>query len=719
MHNLLSALPYLLSLAVTVAIASRRAGARRREGRPIPPASWGWALLGMMGQGALAFWGLMGLIESADPAFAAPVPAVLMAAATLVSLHRDDAWARYDAWDKRARIAARVGLVTAACALAMLAIELPFNTIMPLGGPSFFWLEMLLAGLAMLALYLIGQRRAFACLPAVALFVVAGLGQFFVKRFKNCAILPTDLLVLDTAAAVGPGYVFSLDIHCQLGIACASLLVCALSLARPTGTQERPSARRALANLAEGAGVAALLALVMLVPSYYALLGIEVSYWYSIDSYQQVGFLPAFVTVIQDIPIHRPAGYSAHAAEGLLKDYSDSYRVEESDDQGRLAACAQFEDQRPSVVVVMNESFADLSTFDGMHAGYAGPQFFKTGLSDALVRGTLNVSVFGAGTCNSEFEFLTGNSLGFVGAGKYPYSIYDFSHVDSLACQFRTLGYHTCAIHPNYATNWSRDKVYAQMGFDEFLSIDEFGGIPSLAVDRVTPEEPHCEVFHSGVSDSETYERILRLLDEDDAPQFVFDVTMASHGSFDRNNIPEEYQQHYMPSDYPGEETPERLNEYLACVTRSDDDLREFVGKLRELDRPVVLVFFGDHQPGLSMAYNDYWYPGEPEDAHARRAYRTCYAVWANYDVAGRAQDGLEDEISTDMLAARTLDLVGAPLSDFQAAQLQVRKSIISLSATEYLGEDGTWYAPHADGPYARTYEDLSFMEYLNFATRV
>ena len=93
--------------------------------------------------------------------------------------------------------------------------------------------------------------------------------------------------------------------------------------------------------------------------------------------------------------------------------------------------------------------------------------------------------------------------------------------------------------------------------------------------------------------------------------------------------------------------------------------------------------------------------------------------IWANYNVAGQTQTGKRDETSVDLLAAKALDLIGAPVTDYQAALLDIQTKIRSLSNSAYLGADGTWYAPDAASPYAREYQELSFIEYLNFATRI
>lgn len=719
--NLVFAVIYVAALAALLATSLLNARERKRKGNPVSLSAWGWLTPSAVMLLFLAIWCAMGMIEIWNTVLAIPLTALAIGASGWIAFRREAVWAFYSNRPKKTQRALRIALVLIIVLLAFLIIEVPFNDHLPFKGPSYFWLEMILAGLLLLGLYFAGQRHAVACTAGVALFFFAGMGQYFIKRFKNAAILPGDLLVLNTAAAVGKEYVFSLNERAIEGLACAALCIATLALVRPphANANAQENKHAALRNVGCAVGSFALLVALVLVPSYMNVFGVNMKYWYSIDYYQMQGFFPSFIAVLQDMPIHKPEGYSKGEAQKLLDKYTNAYYEESSKDGARQEAMKQFDEIQPTVIVVMNESFADLSLFDGMHAGYEGPQFFKTGLYDALERGNLNVTVHGAGTCNTEFEFLTGNSLSFIGVGKYPYSVYDLSDVDALAAQFKELGYRTCAIHPNYATNWNRDKIYAQMGFDLYLSIDSFGGTPNCAIDKVTPEEPHCEVFHSGVSDKETYDCMLRMIEESDEPQFFFDVTMANHGSYNQNNIPAEYQTNYIPADYDGEETPERLNEYLACIQKSDDDLREFVGHLRELDRPVVLVFFGDHQPSLSASYNDYWYPDEPENVHARRAFSSEYVIWANYDVAGRDQSGTDDETSVDMLAAITLDLIGAPVSKYQAAQLEIRKLIPSLSASDYQGNDRQWYVPSTTNAYSEAYHDLSLIEYLNFATKV
>ncbi len=712
---------YFLLLAALVATSVFYARKRSKAGRSLTVFEWLWTTPFALALGFLGVWSARGLVDTQKSVAVVPLTALVIGVCGAVALRRHDIWAWYETLDKKVRIVLRVLLAALVPLLSALVVEVPFNELILNGGPSHYWLEVLLIGLLFLGLYFLGQRHAALCVVGVVLCFITGIGQYFIKSFKNAAILPADLLALGTAAAVSKEYVYSLNERAIEGIALALIVICMLSLVRPplSKGERQGVARRVGLNIAASAGSFALLFVLVAIPNYMGQLGVEMEYWYTMDYYQQQGFYPTFIAVLQDMSIHRPDGYTDEIAQRVEVEHAQNYRRAREANAESKATVDQFNQLKPSVIAIMDETFADLSILDGLHAGYEGPEFFTRGLNDALMRGKLNVSVIGGGTCNSEFEFLTGNSMQFIGAGKYPYSLYDFSHVDGLASQFKKLGYHTCALHPNYATNWNRDEIYAHLGFDRFLSIDDFGGIPDCAVDKVTPNEPHCEVFHSGVSDKATYDYILQMLKEDDAPQFFFDVTMANHGSYDQNNIAPEYQTNYTPDSCPEEHTPTELNEYLSCIKRADADLKELVDNLKQLNRPVAIVYFGDHQPMLSSDFNDYWYTNEPENEHARRVFSTNYVVWANYDVAGQEQKGIADETSIDMLAAQMLDLIGAPVSDFQAAQLDIRASIPSLAVRDYQGKDRNWYAQDSTGQYSQSYYDLSLIEYLNFATKV
>ena len=342
----------------------------------------------------------------------------------------------------------------------------------------------------------------------------------------------------------------------------------------------------------------------------------------------------------------------------------------------------------------MNETFADMSIYENLHAGYEGPQWLNS-FEDYLMKGTLYVSPYGGGTCNSEWEILTGCSMAYFGIGVYPYMVYDWSGVENMASQFHDLGYHTTAMHPNHAPNWNRDVVYEDLGFDQFLDITDFYG---------------SERLRGKVSDAATYDRILQMLEEDESPQFILDVTMQNHSSYDTGLLPEDMVTHY---DVDGVNDPE-LDEYLALIDESDRALGEFVEQLSELDRPVVLIFFGDHQAKIAAAYNNQIFSEEAEGpVHEQRTHEVPYLVYANYDVAGYEQPGGLNMTSTNYLGTQVMEAIGAPLSEYQRAQLQIRLDMPAINMMGYMSRDGVWYeAGDKKGSNYDAYVDLWSLQY-------
>lgn len=624
-----------------------------------------------------------------------------------------------------------VAVVSTVCAL-----EVSWNDTFPALDARALAIEVALVACIIGALYFLAQRSGRLAWVAVVLAAMAGTAEYFLVKFKGVSLLPSDLLALPTAFRVKEGYAFVLYGSSLKGPLATCVAITALALlGGVTKPDERdlralsgrhsahllapaeevgPELRRKdrirhfLANLGTGLAFCGAAVALMVGPNYIHGVGLEFDYGNTAGTYKTNGFLTSFVAAAQDLPIAAPAGYTRAKAAELQVSLNKRYEEELATSERRLSAEAQFAEERPSIIVVMNESFADLSVFNGLGAGYGGPTYFNS-VSDALMRGNLGVSVLGGGTCNTEFEFLTGNSYAFIGAGKYPYIMYRM-RCENLASQLSSAGYTTHAIHPNDPTNWNRDVVYDRMGFDEFVDISAFEDAPQL---------------HMGVTDAATYDKILEILALDPSPQFVFDVTMQNHGSYNLANIPEDKQVAYefegLADGSVTQEDADATNEYLACITASDADLQAFMERLSLLDRRVVLVFFGDHQPSFTSVYNDLYFTDEDPFTHEGRLYRSSYLIWANYDVAGIDQASQVEGMSADMLGAVTLDLVGAPLSSYQKARLVLRSD--GIEAANIFGwedaEGSWWKATDTTADGRDLYEALGMVNYLNFGSTV
>lgn len=601
------------------------------------------------------------------------------------------------------RIAA---LLLADSVLAFLALELPWNDALFQMSPSLVAVNVCIVGLFVLTAFFLGQRTGL--LVGVVVLVAGGFGiaQHFVVEFKGASILPSDLMALGTAAAVSGGYEYQLSDGILAGMAAVGLGWASASFLAPV--RLRPAhARRtmralpiAVNLLAAGACVATGLYTFEHV-DFVADLGLTNNYFSSKDIYKVQGFAASFAHLASTMGVDPPEGYSLQGAEDLEGSYSDTYQRARGESEGRLAAEEQFEQVRPSFVVIMNESFTDLSIFDGLGVGYAGPEQFMS-IPDALMMGNITPSNYGGGTCNSEFQFLTGFSSAYLGAAVFPYTAFDLSGMPSLARQLSDMGYETTAMHPNLATNWNRDVALADLGFDEFLSIEDFAA--------------DAQTFHAGISDAETYAKVIEVLQESESPQFIFDITMQNHGGYEMGNIPAGS----LPdTQYPGldDATRSQVNEFIACIDESDRAFSDFLDELRNMDRPIVVVMFGDHQPGFTRTLNDTFYAGEAGLDHDARAYITPYCIWANYDVEGCDQVSERKDMGIHALGSAMLDLAGAPLTSLQQAAVVGNADVQGLNALGYKGTDGVWHElDYADAP--QVVNDYEWMQYLEMIDR-
>ena len=670
-----------VGLICTLASALGAVRHARSAQRTLAPGAIGWGVVFLLMQAFIAVWSGIGLVQ--DDVLSALVTNIALTGCAAASFNRHaiatcaSAAAGDDADGsiiRRHPLATTIVLLLIATVCSVLALELPSNHDLTWIYPLCLLLEIFLVGGLLAGLFfLFGRRGVASGILAFALFFI-GIAEYFVILFKSMPISPGDLSALSTAAAVaGSGYTYTLSAFCLYGLAfCAiALLSCeAAGCLRPARALR--SRRTLIINLVVGIALIGAVGAHAALIDYYNTLGITIYTWRPLESYYRQGFLPAFISGAQTINPPKPAGYKVSEAEELVDKYAAAYDEDEATNQDRAAAETQFNEEKPTVIAIMNETFSDLSIYQMLHADYTGPSYFKS-LSNCLARGTLYVSAYGGGTANTEFEFLTGNSMANLGSGVYPYTIYNLSDVGNLAQQFKDLGYDTLAMHPNHATNWNRENVYEDFGFDEFLSIDDF---------------EDSETLRGMVTDSATYDTILEQLESNSDPQFIFDVTMQNHSGYETNLIPSDKR---VELSIDGMSNAE-VNEYISLIQESDRALAEFIGKLRQLDRKVVVVFFGDHQPYFPSTFNDLWFTDEDPAVHQERLWQTDYIIWANYDVAGNDQTSEVDDLSVNYLGAKLMEAIGAPLSTYQKALMSLREALPAINTTGFEDADGTWY---------------------------
>lgn len=577
-------------------------------------------------------------------------------------------------------------LTILAIPLGFLFLELPSNDALFQMDSFYLKANLFIAAAIFIVFYGVGQRTRGSIIAYLAVFLLAGIANYFVISFKGQPITPADLSALSTAASVSGGYDYILNGRCVLCIALFALM-CAALLWQP-----RSKPRQGYRILTIALNLACAAAVILSFRAWYGETDIEEDYGVSVDvwsvkeSYAEQGSALCFLKRMQDIVPHAPEGYDGAAIAQLLAPEVAPQTLRENPIPHDLAfAVARQESaEAPTVIVVMNETFADLSTYPGMGNSGATPQAFRRLAQESLLSGEAYVSALGGGTCNSEFEFLTGSSMGYLGGGVYPYTLYDLSDVRNMASYFSELGYLTTAIHPESASNWSRDRVYAQLGFDRFSDKADF---------------TKADTLRDMTTDAATYEHILRMLQEDERPQFIFDVTMQNHGGYETGMIPKDQMANVV---LPNGAIDDAVNEYVSCIQRSDADLAWFVEELERSKRPVVLCFFGDHQPGFADDLFTLTHEGVDVDDTgidgAQERYHVPYLIWANEPLrellveSGAGVSHEERATSLNYLGAQLCEVARLPLTSYQEFLLRTSQAMPVINMNGFMDAGGVWH---------------------------
>ena len=467
------------------------------------------------------------------------------------------------------------------------------------------------------------RRRAAATVAGLSFFV--GIVNHYVLRFRGRILFPADLTAWETAANVADAFDFSLDAAMRQG---AVLLAAYLFLVWMCVPQRRrDKLPRWLAGLLVLVEVG--YCFVFFKTGALPALGIYTQQWVT----QANGFLLNFTVALRYSALDKQEDYSRSQVLELMEAYPT-----EAGDPSVV---------RPTnLIVVMNESFADLTIFEGLEAS-EDPTPFLHSMEENTVRGWMYSPVTGGGTASVEFEYLTGFSTVFQPPHTVAYQLYAEEGMPSLAALAGSVGYDSTAFHPYKSSGWNRPIVYEDMRFDHQLYEED-----------VT--DPY--LVRRYVSDQSDYEMLYSITDREEGdPAFIFNVTMQNHSSYAQgwNNL--EKTVTLSTEQRTADTTAEQ---YLALMRASDDALRDLITHYERSSEPTMIVFFGDHQPPLKNAFYEQLY-GKPLDQRTTeevlKQYATPFFLWTNYDIQER-----EDVVlSPNYLGVLTAQAAGLPLTGF------------------------------------------------------
>ena len=470
-----------------------------------------------------------------------------------------------------------------------------------------------------------------ATLTAAILGCVPAAVDFYTLQLRGEPFLPWDLAQVSEAAGVAS----AAGIHIQTSMVVSIVIILLLLVASfflYRGRKKLNWKPRVLGFAASAAAVCGLLFGVFLQPAVTQAIGILPDAWMQDRYYRYYGVTTSFLTNLTNLEISKPDDYSEDAVNEILDDTAAAGNYQTAPlypaSYGAVTPAGETE-QNPTIIYVMDESYWDVSELE--QYGFQ----FDTDVSANLhalqqtsASGRAYSPSFGGGTCDVEFEALTGYSASFLPNGSKPYQQHVTRPMFSLPNYLKTQGYQTAAVHCFWAKYWSRDTAYPNLGLDTFLSLEKMTHVNKV----------RRHYWTSGlVTDDSMADQIIQQYESmkasSDAPVFLHAVTMQNHTNYNKDNYPDDQRVKVLnaPSGI-SRSTLGALEDFATGIRDADAMLGRLTDYFSQVDEPVILVFWGDHYNPIDSNYDVFTKSGYASDSSADpRLHQTTLLMWSNY----------------------------------------------------------------------------------------
>lgn len=520
---------------------------------------------------------------------------------------------------------------------------------------------------------LVTNRVGISCVISHVFYLFLAYLDYVVYSLRQNEIGFSDLKAAGTGLSVAANYEIHFSWQCVLMLFLSILYIC---FARKIKIRYKKRLHMSILS-----GLSIVLSIVFLL---YVTSDIKTETWEMKGTYKN-GLILNLGLGIRDSFVKAPQGYS----EEKIKELEEEYQADGS------SYVDEVEAKDPTIIVIMNESFADLSVLGELKTNEPLMPFLNS-LKENTIKGTALASVFGAKTPNSEWEYMTGNSMAFLPEGSVVYQQYISNTPTSIVSTLKNQGYTCVATHPYYETGWSRNSVYPTMGFDEMYFLDDF-------------DQSESSIARRYVKDSVQYDFIIDRFEEKEENEklFMMNITMQNHGGYTEtyDNFPENY--YKMGTSYTD------VNQYLSLVKESDNAIRELVEYFQNVEEPVEIVFFGDHQPSLNKAFyklmNGKGMSGLSK-SEMENLYKVPFFIWTNYE----SESKTIPITSLNYLSTMTLQRAGIALPAYNQFLAEMMEKVPAINSRGYYSStEGTYLsiedAKGEEAEWIKKYEMLQY----------
>lgn len=385
-------------------------------------------------------------------------------------------------------------------------------------------------------------------------------------------------------------------------------------------------------------------------------LGDTPSMWDSVYDAQRNGPLVAFTRQLNPKIMDKPSNYSEETMKKVAARYQKEAETINASRTNNLTDS--------TVVYVLSESFSDPSRVPGLKTNKDSmPNIRK--IKAGTTSGLMLSSGYGGGTANLEYMGLSGLSMAnFESSLSSPYQqLVPSQHWTPTINQLWGAPVNSLGYHSYESSMYSRATNYKKFGFSHFYTLT---GPDVIKYQDKIDESPY-------VSDKSSYDSALEGIKSGKTNKFIQIITMQNH-------MP--YHEWYENNDYTAESTTgtplgddeqQSIETYQKGVEITDQATQEFLNELDALDKPVTVVFYGDHLPGI--------YSSASEDGNNSLAlHLTDYFIWSNKASSSQGNKASDAAYSSpNFFVAQAADHMNAKVSPYLAFLTEMHSKIAAM----------------------------------------
>ncbi len=534
-------------------------------------------------------------------------------------------------------------------------------------------------------LYIIINIPKLSLILCHIIFYIVSISNYFIVIYRGRGLFPNDIFALKTATTIMDN--FSIDITKEI------IIITYISIVWLFVLIKVPIKRK---KFTSGLKIKIPILLVSLIGIYLFIfsnflfkIGFKQVHWYG---HLTNGLALNFTIETNLSRIFKPNNYSESTLKNIQSEIDNL-------DISKINTSKSTLNEKPNIIVIMDESFADLRCIGNFKTNKPVMEFLDS-LSENTIKGYALTSVYGGGTATSEFEFLTGASTAFLPSSTIAYQTYINYETDSLVSLLKEQGYSTIAMHPYQGNNYNRISAYKNLGFDKYYHAENL---------YITPDND----LRNLASDYYDFNELIKLYNEKEVDEklFIFNVTIQNHGGYEdiANNFNEQITiDGFNKTDYPA------ANQYLSLLYETDKAFKNLISYFDNVNEPTIILMFGDHQGMIEDEFINYLYGKNQTNLNLKekqKLYTIPFYIWANYDI----NEEFIDCTSINYLSTYLLDVAGVERSDYFKYLTYLRNEIPAINNFCYIDSDGNYHPiennsiPQSENKLLNKYQILQY----------